>query len=135
MGEAVRTLQPTTGQDGGAQFDDRPFIIEQRGTEVQILIRNPREVTIDYMRRIIAKEYARLRRDVPRRKWGERSGRKQRIEERNRWYRVEYRRLRQERKRIAAERLMEVLLDEGKKWLGELGDISIERLKRILYGK
>ncbi len=128
-------LEPNTGWNGHDRGADQAFLIERQGTGVLILITNLQKVTIDYLRRIVAKEYARLRRDAPRRSWGERSGRKERIEERNRWYQDEYRKLRQANGRVAAERTMERVLLMGKERFGELGDISVERLKRILYAK
>ncbi len=135
MGEAVGTLDTKTGWLGAQGGSEQAFLIERQGTAIQILITNLGEVTIDYVRRVIAKEYARLRRDAPRRGWGERSGRKERIHERNRWYRDEYRKLREANRRVAAERTMETVLQMGKEKFGELGGISVERLKRILYAK
>ncbi len=131
----MHTPESKSGWDGPHRGAGQAFLIERQGSGIQILITNPREVTIDYLRRIVAKEYARLRRGAPRRGWGERSGRKERIEERNRWYRDEYRKLRQDNGRVAAERTMEMVLQMGKERFGELGDISVERLKRILYAK
>jgi hypothetical protein len=134
VGEAVDTNQARARADEDIGPSTESFLIQRYGTAIQILITNPREVTIDYMRRVIAREYARLRRDLPRRKWGERSGRKGLIEERNRWYRDQYRGLRQAPSRVAADRIMERVLDEGKTQFGRLGEISMERLKRIIYG-
>ena len=131
----MHILEPNTRWNGSDRAADQGFLIERQGTGILILITNLQEVTIDYLRRIVAKEYARLRRDAPRRSWGERSGRKGRIEERNRWYQDEYRRLRQNNCRVGAERTMEKVLQMGKERFGELGDISVERLKRILYAK
>jgi hypothetical protein len=132
--EAVDTDQARARADVDIGPTTESFLIRRHGTAIQILITNPREVTIEYMRRVIAREYARLRRDLPRRKWGERSGRKGLIEERNRWYRDQYLGLRQGLGRVAAERIMERVLEEGKKQFGRLGEISMERLKRIIYG-
>ena len=134
VGEAVDTIQVRGRSDGDTGPSAESFRIQRNGTAIQILITNPYEVTIDYMRRVIAREYARLRRDLPRRRWGERSGRKRLIEERNRWYRDQYRGLRRALGQVAADRIMERVLGEGKKQFGRLGEISMERLKRIIYG-
>jgi hypothetical protein len=114
-------------------FATPEFLIEYRDIDqFSITIRDVAKVDARYMRRI-TKVYTKLREPVRPKKagWGEKSGKKQLIEKRNRLLRDTYAELRGKKPSVAAEKLMtmaiqQVLPDE---------DISLERAKRIIYGK
>lgn len=109
------------------------FMIEIIDNEISIKIFDSNKVNAEMMRRI-EKIYALIRSLMgsKREKWGEKSGRKLRIHERNEYLKNLYSKLRQEKKNIAAWRLYEYLENETKK----MGlPISTERIKRVIYTK
>jgi len=114
-------------------FATPEFLIEYRdGDQFSITIRDAAKVDARYMRRI-TKVYTKLREPVRPKKagWGEKSGKKKLIEKRNKLLKSGYAELKNEKPSVAAEKLMtkaiqQVLPNE---------DLSLERAKRIIYGK
>jgi hypothetical protein len=114
-------------------FATPEFLMEYGdGSTINITIRDPRKVTLKFMRERIEKLYKifRDRLEPPRSGWGEKSGRRRLIEKRNKFIRDKYRQLRKEKPSLSAARTLEKVIAEMDP---QYGCISFERAKRIIY--
>ena len=100
-----------------------------------IKIRDPKKVDAQFMR-TIDKYYSKFRSNlgIPRKKWGEQSGRRKRLDRRNRLLRKRYRELRELKPYTAAEKTLDTTVESVCKELGT-NPLSPERAKRIIYSK
>ena len=110
------------------------YTVEIRGKGIDIRITHPQEVNIP-MKGVIDKVYTvfKSRLGYKRKGWGERSGRKRLIEQRDEKLRKLYSIMRQEKPNVASGILIDRLIEETKKT--EFPVLSIERIKRIIYTK
>ena len=110
------------------------FTVEISGKGIDIRITHPQEVNIP-MKGDIDKVYTifKNRLGYKRKGWGERSGRKRLMEQRNEKLRKLYAIMRQEKPSVASGILIDRLIEETKKT--EFPVLSIERIKRIIYTK
>ena len=110
------------------------FTVEISGKGIDIRITHPQEVNIP-MKGVIDKVYTvfKSRLGYKRKGWGERSGRKRLIEQRDEKLRKLYSIMRQEKPNVASGILIDRLIEETKKT--EFPVLSIERIKRIIYTK
>ena len=111
--------------------------IGEDGKKINITIRDPKAVTTKYLRDLISRIYTCYRERIvkERASWGEKSGIKAKIQDRNKKMRELYRNLRDENSNVAAENHQSKLLEEIRSVYGKLGDISLETVQRILYQK
>lgn len=113
-------------------FSTPEFLItEKEEGEFVITIRDPQKVNVRYLRRI-EKVYSKIRekRKYPVSSWGEKSGRKRMLKERDRILQMHYRQLRDEKPNKSAELQLQRIIDQLSP---EYGSISLERAKRIVY--
>jgi len=110
------------------------YTVEIRGKGIDIKIINPKEVSIP-MKGDIDKVYTVLKNRLgyKRKGWGERSGRKRLIAQRDEKLRKLYSMMREEKPNVASGILIDRLIEETKKT--EFPVLSIERIKRIIYTK
>ena len=110
------------------------FTVELNGKGIDIKITHPQEVNIP-MKGVIDKVYTVFKNSLgyKRKGWGERSGRKRLIEQRDEKLRKLYSIMRQEKPNVASGILIDRLIEETKKT--EFPVLSIERIKRIIYTK
>ena len=110
------------------------FSLEINGKGIIIKITNPKEVSTP-LKGAIDKIYAvfKNRLGYRRKGWGERSGRKQLMEQRNEKLRELYSMMRKEKPNVASRFLIDRLIEETKKT--EIPVLSTERIKRIIYTK
>jgi hypothetical protein len=101
--------------------------------QIDISIRKPENVDAKYMRDI-TRYYTKFRKhlNIPKTKWGEKSGRKESQKHRNRILREEYSKLRAQYPLKSAESQINKVLDQLRK---EFKGISTETAKRIIYKK
>jgi len=100
---------------------------------INISIRDTQKVDSHYLREI-EKYYNRFRNflKIPKKKWGEKSGKKKELDERDRHLKETYKKLREQMPTLKAERHIEKAIDEISI---EYGVISPERAQRIIYSK
>jgi hypothetical protein len=100
---------------------------------INISIRDPGRVNARFMRRI-EKYYTKFRENlnIPKKQWGEISGRKKLLAERNKYLRTRYKELRGDKPYAAAEKQLDKVLEEIKT---KFGEISHARAERIIYKK
>jgi hypothetical protein len=126
---------PKTANDDNFDFFATPefLIYIDKSKKIQIEVRNPDKVDSHYMRKI-GKVYSIFRSSFnpKKRKWGEKTGRKRIINERNKALKSIYGEMRIENPTASAERQLEKAL-EGIK--NEYGELSIDTAKRIIYKK
>jgi hypothetical protein len=110
------------------------FTVEINGKGIDIKITHPKEVNTP-MKGAIDKVYTvfKNRLGYRRKGWGERSGRKRLMEQRNEKLRELYSMMRKEKPKVASRFLIDRLIEETKKT--EIPVLSIERIKRIIYTK
>lgn len=110
------------------------FSLEINGKGIIIKITNPKEVSTP-LKGAIDKIYTvyKNRLGYRRKGWGERSGRKRLMEQRNEKLRELYSMMRKEKPKVASRFLIDRLIEETKKT--EIPVLSIERIKRIIYTK
>lgn len=110
------------------------FSVEIDGKAITIKITNPKEVSTP-LKGAIDKIYTvfKSRFGYRRKGWGERSGRKRLMEQRNEKLRKLYSMMRKEKPSVASSFLIDRLIEETKKT--EFPVLSIERIKRIIYTK
>ena len=84
--------------------------------------------------RNIQKYYTKFRENlnVPKSRWGEKSGAKIRLEERNRLMQTIYQNLREEKPMVSQEKLIEKVIKEVSP---KYGEVSHSRAERIIYTK
>lgn len=110
------------------------FSVEIDGKAITIKITNPKEVSTP-LKGAIDKIYTvfKNRFGYKRKGWGERSGRKRLMEQRNEKLRKLYSMMRKEKPTVASSFLIDRLIEETKKT--EIPVLSTERIKRIIYTK
>ena len=110
------------------------FTVEINGKGIDIKITHPKEVNTP-MKGAIDKVYTvfKNRFGYKRKGWGERSGRKQLMGQRNKKLRKLYSMMRKEKPKAASGILIDRLIEETKKT--EFPVFSAERIKRIIYTK
>lgn len=110
------------------------FTVEINGKGIDIKIIHPKEVNTP-MKGAIDKVYTvfKNRLGYKRKGWGERSGRKQLMGQRNKKLRKLYSMMRKEKPKAASGILIDRLIEETKKT--EFPVLSAERIKRIIYTK
>lgn len=113
-------------------FSTKSFSLEVNGKEVVIKIKEPENASSSMMR-TIEKIYTIFKKRIgcKRKKWGEVSGRRELIKERDEELRRLYAQWRKEKPNVASARLIEQIEAHSEK-LG-MPVRSIERIKRILY--
>lgn len=114
-------------------FATPEFLVEYgKDNNVNIVIRDTERVTARHMQRV-AKIYTSFRKKLSPTKagWGEKSGRKELIKRRDELLRSTYIKLREEKPRAAADRILEKAIQ------GAVSDgkLSIERAKKIIYSR
>ena len=110
------------------------FTVEINGKGIDIRITNPKEVNTP-LKGAIDKIYTvfKNRLGYGRKGWGERSGRKRLIKQRNERLRELYLTMRKAKPKVASELLIDRLIEETKKTDATV--LSTERIKRIIYTK
>ncbi|MBU1800564.1 MAG: hypothetical protein KKF21_19505, partial [Bacteroidetes bacterium] len=110
------------------------FSVEIDRKAITIKITNPKEVSTP-LKGAIDKIYTifKSRFGYRRKGWGERSGKKQLMEQRNEKLRKLYSMMRKEKPSVASGILIDRLIEETKKT--EIPVLSTERIKRIIYTK
>lgn len=110
------------------------FSVEVNSKEIIIKITNPEEVNTPF-KGVIDRIYTvyKNRLGYRRKGWGERSGRKRLMEQRNEKLRKLYSMMRKEKPSVASSFLIDRLIEETQKT--DIPVSSVERIKRIIYTK